>query len=116
MPRIHLVLNRCSRNRVPATFRDRLVSEVLSQMADNYRIAFPVFCDGPEPLRMVVLAARADDDRLRHIADCRPEAGAEIVVFVLAFESETAWFRQATSLITLFPEQPNMPEFVIAPD
>jgi hypothetical protein len=111
---VHVVTNGVVRNRVPSEMVKSVTEVLIQQMIGGYRLAFPVLADGGEAIRLVALAALANDPRLRVVPEANPAPSDEIVVVLFGFQREGAFLRKAEIIKQLYPEQPDAPEFTLA--
>jgi hypothetical protein len=110
---LHKVVNRLVESKIDNDMVEDMISRLLPQMKDGYRLAFPCFITGKQILQSVVLLALASDPRLKGIRQLQVPSDATHVLVFLAFDSNEKWLQQANKIVRLFPEQPDAPEFVI---
>ena len=112
--KLHRMLNALAQAEVGDDVMETMVSALMKQMEDGYRLAFPILAGSGRVLLCVALLARANDPRLKAVRQLRVSGEATHVLIFLAFASEREWVKQATQMSRLFPEQPDKPEWMIA--
>ena len=116
MVKLHRFINAVVKNNIENGFINNLVTALLNEMEDGYRVVFPALQNKGRVVQCVALLALAHDPRLKSIRQLIIPSEATHVLVMMGFQSENEWLQCATQVTKMFPEQPSKHEWIIVED